>query len=194
MRSILWSKHLPICLSISPKGMEVWKQSHCDNYEVSNLGNVRHKKTKNLRKLSLINGYSSIMLNGKNHRVHRLVAKAFLENSENRPQVNHKHLPKTDNRLENLEWVTASENMMSYWHKEDGKTVAQPLKFESDTEVIVCPSMRQASFHFEKCLGTIWSAIKSTDVKENYKWRGYKITRLTSEQFQELSEPDVATA
>ena len=76
------------------------------------------KKTrKGIRKL-LVNihkqGYSLIDLckNGKikKHLVHRLVAETFLDNFENKEQVNHINGIKNDNRVENLEWVTHSEN------------------------------------------------------------------------------------
>ncbi len=55
-------------------------------------------------------GYLRVKLLGETRKVHRLVASAFIPNPENKPTVNHINGNKTDNRVDNLEWATHSEN------------------------------------------------------------------------------------
>lgn len=55
-------------------------------------------------------GYKRVTLQGKQHHVHSLVAKYFVANPMNKPQINHKDGNKLNNRADNLEWVTNYEN------------------------------------------------------------------------------------
>lgn len=99
--------------------MEVWKDvvGYEGHYQVSNLGNVRSVKNNNIKMLTPKDngvGYMKVNLrnngNDKYAFVHRLVATAFLQEDPTRLFVNHINSIKGDNRVDNLEWVTKSEN------------------------------------------------------------------------------------
>ena len=82
-------------------------------YEVSNLGRVRRIRIVEPTKKK--HGYMQISLVGKDgvrrsHRLHRIVAMAFIPNPEGKPQVNHRDENPENNRAKNLEWATAEEN------------------------------------------------------------------------------------
>lgn len=123
-------------LSLEDMEGEVWKDvvGYEGLYQVSNLGRVKSlERTKQMggsssrrcytqkvhacikkQRIEPLCGYSKITVNKERVKkrvfVHVFVAKAFIPNPDNLPQVNHKDEDKTNNRINNLEWCTASYN------------------------------------------------------------------------------------
>lgn len=101
---------------------EIWKdiKDFEGLYQVSSCGRVKSLRDnkgnyrEKLLKLILCKGYLYVNLlkdgKQKSYKVHRLVAEAFIPNTLNKPTVNHKDEIKTNNCVENLEWMTIREN------------------------------------------------------------------------------------
>ena len=107
--------------------MEIWKEikGYEGLYEVSSEGRVRSldkwvkgkvlylKKGKVLKE-SYSDGYPQVVLTKderrKSYKVHRLVAESFIDNPNNLPCIDHINTIRTDNRIDNLRWVSYKEN------------------------------------------------------------------------------------
>jgi len=114
----------PLMILMSIKGLVYYVKEQIRNvvgyegvYAVSSLGRVcRHSKNKvqwfSLKRTTQYKrvGLSKNKYDRKYYYVHELVAMAFIDNPENKPQVNHIDCNKYNNKVTNLEWVTQKEN------------------------------------------------------------------------------------
>lgn len=144
-----------------------------NSYSVSNYGYVETHKTyvvfngvKYPRKHTRLNGmnngkgylYIQIGKGVENRRyIHRLVAELFIPNPDNLPQVNHKDGDKSNNHVENLEWVTAMENSIhatKFGLRKVGAEAEGAIKvFTTDGMVFGC--IKDAAKHFDINYGTL---------------------------------------
>ena len=159
-------------------------------YEISNQGNVKSlnynhtqiskilkKKTKRYERVQLYgNKYSKFF------SIHRLVALHFIQNPKNKEQVNHKNGIKTDNRVENLEWVTASENIKHAFDtglvkkltgelNNNAKLTKEQVKQIRDLRGKI--TQKELSKKFKVSIWSIWSIQKGDLWKKTFKEKDF---------------------
>lgn len=148
--------------------MEDWKPiPNFDRYEISNLGNIR--RGYRLLKPGLDSyGYRQVNLYKDGSRftrkIYRLVLETFCPNINNKPQIDHINRIRSDDRLENLRWVTSSENVRNSknfiqemlgisWNKKNCKYVIRlKLNGKNDCYIGSCESLEESKILRDKAL------------------------------------------
>lgn len=186
-------KELPKYYSFEAEDLngEIWSEiENFKDYFVSNFGRIKSLKKNNARiiKPQALHGncYFTVLLyqnrKVKPQLIHRLVAKAFIPNPDDKPFVNHINGIKTDNRVDNLEWCTQKENVQHAFktglRKEGGKNPKSALTDEQAVwcrEVYIPDDPEFGQMALAKKLGTSNYTIYLIIHGKHYKEAGGKI-------------------
>ena len=155
---------------------EQWKpiEGTDNDYEVSNLGRVRSMKQyygvigRIMPQTIQRSGYHYVMLHVNNkptcRRVHRLVAKAFIPNPDNLPEINHIDGNKQNNAASNLEWATRRENTIHAY----ANGLINPMR--NGTPCIFCGALTRSNVGCcLECKPKVFSVIKRMKKEEKQK-------------------------
>jgi len=180
------------------------KWTHIDGlsigYEISSYGNVRENFGDHYEELKLSTnskGYKLLYLKGATYRVHVLVAKAFVDNPENKTMVRHIDGDKSNNHASNLVWVSPSENTQYLTKrglngeaircKEDSKVFAT-INSASAYYMIPADLIRKSLKTGDVCFSHTFEYLDRSEIDESRLI--YISSSLLSEISKTLASPD----
>ena len=163
-----------------------------NSYEIFEDGTVISYKQKNPRKLKPYpntKGYLLVDLSVKRRaiKLHRLVAMAFIDNPYNKPQVNHIDCDKSNNRVDNLEWVTNGENQKHAYANGLNKPIPTAERYNYNKEHYTSKKVQQMDkngtviaeyFSLAQAARAVglksYSSIKRATKRDDFTSRGFK--------------------
>lgn len=157
---------------------EIYKEiESAPGWFISNMGQIKNKNGEVKLPRPHPKGYLQVSLSGKNYLLHRLVATYFLDNPENKPQVDHIDGDKTNNKAENLRWVTSHENNSNpstSWKNKHG--MQKVMRIDKNGLTKIYDSVREAADD----VGVNHSSISKCLNLKRKTIAGYKWKRIAS--------------
>lgn len=169
---------------------EIWKSvtGFERYYKVSSFGRVLSLRRNKIMSPDLSRqGYPCVFLKGKNKKrrvfIHRLVCEEFIPNTENKLQIDHINTIRTDNRVENLRWVTATENINNpitlakhIGSKRSKETIDKMRLAQPKMKKVICIEKAKTFFSLAEAgrfCNTQWVNIRKVCEGERSKAGGY---------------------
>lgn len=164
--------------------LEIWKEiiGYSGIYVVNPQGKIKSLRTKKImrtHKNPLGYEFVRLSLSGKSkkHRVHRIVAKAFLDNPFNKPFINHLDSNPSNNHMDNLTWCTQAENIQYAYDYGNKKPTLNRIGCKQGS------TSKYANVYFDKARNRWIANVDFTNVEGKFKKRRFfSVSRFKSSE------------